>query len=80
MYYNQYPYNIFNQGMLANYSYISVEQQRALQHEVEQEENILKMRKAIADYCDAAKKVTPDYHEFAMWSCLEEIVGQMMKG
>ncbi len=80
MYYNQYPYSIFNQSMLATYSTILVEQQRELQHEAEQEDNILKMRRAIADYCDAAKKVTPDYHESAMWNCLEEIVGQMMKG
>ena len=80
MYYNQYPYNIFNQVMLANYSSISVDQQGALRHETEQKENILKMRKAIADYCDAAKKVTPDYHECAMWNCLEEIVVQAMKG
>ena len=80
MNYNQYPYNIFNQSMLARYLAVSTEQQRMLQHETEQKENILKMRKAIADYCDAARKVTPDYHECAMLNCLEEIAVQAMKG
>lgn len=48
------------------------------QHHVEQQRNIVDMRKAISDYCRAARKITPDYHQKAIESCLEEILGQAL--
>lgn len=76
MFYNQYPYNIFNQNFLAEYM---TQQQRfneIQQHHMEQQKNIIDMRKAISDYCKAAKKVSPDYQQEAMDQCLQEIMIQ----
>ena len=72
MNYTDYPYNIFNQNSLLNY-----EQQIACQqHQIEQQKNIAEMRKAIRDYCEAARKVSPGYQQMAIDQCLQEIIIQ----
>ena len=68
MYYNQYPYNIFNLALLQQ-----IEQQNYHQ---EQQQQIMKMRKAIRDYIDAARQVAPEYQQEAINQCLEEILLQ----
>ena len=79
MFYNQYPYNIFNHNSLDEY----IRQQQKINeekmHHMEQQKNIIEMRKAIKDYCKAAKMVTPDYHQQAMNACLEEIMLQAIQ-
>ena len=37
------------------------------------------MKKAIADYCKAARKVAPDYQQIAINECLQEIILQATK-
>ena len=37
------------------------------------------MKKAIADYCKAARKVSPDYQQIAINECLQEIILQATK-
>lgn len=37
------------------------------------------MRKAIRDYCEAARKVSPEYQQMAIEQCLQEIVIQASK-
>lgn len=77
MTYNQFPYNIFDQNSIEGY----IGQQHNMlqeQHHSEQQRNIVDMRKAISDYCRAARKITPDYHQRAIESCLEEILGQAL--
>ena len=76
MFYNQYPYNIFNQNTLAQYMRQQQQMQEMQKHHEEQQKNILDMRKAISDYCNAARKVSPDYQQEAINQCLQEIMIQ----
>ena len=77
MNYNNYPYSIFNQSSLLNYGQQNINSLQ--QHQAEQQRNILDMRKAIKDYCEAARKVSPEYHQMAIDQCLQEIVIQASK-
>lgn len=79
MFYNQYPYTIFNQSSLDAYIKQQLEINEEKKHHMEQQKNIIEMRKAIKDYCKAAKMVTPDYQKQAMNACLEEIMLQALK-
>lgn len=74
MNYSDYPYNIFNQNSLLNYGQQNIINLQ--QHHAEQQKNILEMRKAIRDYCEAARKVSPEYQQIAIDQCLQEIVIQ----
>lgn len=78
-YYNQFPYDIFNQNALNAFIENQQRNDAINQHHSEQQQNIMKMRKAISDYCDAARRVTSDYREQAMNACLEEIMLQAAK-
>jgi len=49
------------------------------QHHAEQQKNIVEMRKAIQDYYEAARKVSPEYQQIAIDQCLQEIVIQASK-
>ncbi len=79
MFYNQYPYNLFSQeiieSMLKSQQSININQL----HHIEQQENIMHIRKAISDYCDAARKVSPDYQQIALKACIDEIMIQAAK-
>lgn len=76
MFYNQYPYNIFDPNAIEVYI---KNQQMIEQHHNEQQRTILEMRKAIADYCSAARKITLDYQQQAFNACLDEIMIQAIK-
>ena len=74
MNYSEYPYNIFNQSSLLSFGQQNT---YSLQkYHVEQQKNIVDMRKAIRDYCEAARKVSPEYQQIAVDQCLQEIVIQ----
>lgn len=75
MIYQNYPYGIFN----PNYLNIYQEHQREIQRQWEQNKNIADMVKAISDYCEAARKVHPDYQQVAYNACLAEIFNQAAK-
>ena len=79
MFYNQYPYSIFNQNTLAEYMRQQQQMQELHKYHEEQKKNIRDMRKAISDYCDAARKVSPAYQQAAMEQCLQEIALQATK-
>lgn len=67
--YNQ----IFNQQYV-NQNYLKNIQ---LQHDAEQQYEIAKAVKALHDYCDAAKKITPEYQQQAFWACATAILEEM---
>lgn len=77
MNYTDYPYNIFNQNSLLNFGNQNVNDYQ--QYHEEQQKNIIEMRKAIRDYCEAARKVSPEYQQIAIERCLQEIVIQASK-
>ena len=77
MSYSDYPYNIFNQSSLLNYGQQNSNDYQ--QYHVEQQKNIIEMRKAIRDYCESARKVSPEYHQIAINQCLQEIMIQADK-
>lgn len=72
MNYNTYPYGIFNPQYLSQYQ----AQQMEAQRNQEQQKNIRDMVKAISDFCEAARKVHPDYQQTAITFCLAEILRQ----
>ena len=73
MYLENYPYNIFNPRYFEQ-AYI---QQLENQRNMEQQKNIYDMVKDISDYCEAARKIHPDYQQRAIEACLQEIIRQM---
>ena len=75
MMYQNYPYGLFNQDYLQDYQ----AQQREAQRQWEQNKNIADMVKAISDYCEAARKVHPDFQELAFNACLAELCAQAAK-
>ena len=75
MMYQNYPYGLFNQDYLQAYQ----AQQREAQRQWEQNKNIADMVKAISDYCEAARKVHPDFQEMAFNACLAELCIQAAK-
>ena len=67
---------IFNQNTLAEYTRQQQQMQEIQKHHEDQQKNIMDMRKAISDYCNAARKVSPDYQQEAINQCLQEIMIQ----
>ena len=74
--FNQYPYSIFNQTMLRDNVFFTSSFDN---YHNEQMQYIMEMRKAIADYCRAARKVQSDYQQIALEHCLQEIILQSQK-
>ena len=74
MMYQNFPYGIFNQDYLNAY-----QMQKEAQRQWEQNKNIADMVKAISDYCEAARKVDPDFRQIAFNACLAEILNQSAK-
>lgn len=68
-----YPYGIFNINALKT-SNLEVNKEYI---EIEQQKNIANMVKAISDYCNAARKVIPEYRQQAFNLCSLEILRQM---
>lgn len=73
MNYNSYPYGIFNPQYLNQFQ----AQQMEAQRNQEQQKNIADMVKAISDFCEAARKVHPDYQQTALSFCLAEVTRQI---
>lgn len=73
---NQNIYNIFNPYYF-NQDYIR--QQQEQQFHYDQQVEIMKMLKAIDDFCDAYRKVAPQYREQAQQASITEIWRQMQK-
>jgi len=73
--YSNYPYGIFNPEVMR----ARLAQQQEAQRQWEQNKNISDMVKAISDYCEAARKVDPDYQQAAFDACWSEIVRQATK-
>lgn len=72
MNFNAYPYGIFNPQYLNQFQRQQMEAQRNL----EQQKNVYDMVKAISDFCEAARKVHPDYQQTAITYCLAEVLRQ----
>ena len=79
MFNNQYPYNIFSQNEINTYIAATQREADILKHNSEQQKNILQMRKAIRDYIEAARKITPDFQQEAFSQCMDEILLQAAK-
>ena len=75
MTYQNYPYGLFNQDYLNAYQ----GQEREAQRHCEQNQNIADMVKAISDFCEAARKVHPDFQQMAFNACLAELSIQAAK-
>lgn len=43
----------------------------------EQMVNILKMKKAIKDFCEAYRQVLPNYRQLAQTECFQELMTQL---
>ena len=68
---------IFNQKFV-NPSYL--QQLQLQQYHAEQQQEIAKAVKALHDYCDAARKIAPEYRELAMRECVAAILMEMGRG
>lgn len=75
MQYIDYPYGIFNTSGIQQYDAYSLQKI----HNAEQQKHIAEMVKAISDYCDALRKITPDYQQAAIDACFAELFAQMSK-
>ena len=75
MNYYDNPLNIFNPNVMNNLNFQLQQCEQQKKH-WEQQENIIKMRKAIADYCEARRKLLPEYYQQAQEACLMEIAMQ----
>ena len=67
---------IFNQRYV-NPAYL---QQLQMQHHAEQQQEISKAVKALHDYCDAARKIAPEYQQQAFCACAAAILEEMGRG
>lgn len=67
---------IFNQQYV-NESYL--QQLQMQQYHNQQQQEIAKAVKALHDYCDAARKIAPEYHQQAFWACATAIVEETNK-
>lgn len=74
MSYNQYPYAMFNPTyMNAEYLQRLVRQK----NEIEQNQKIAEMVKAVKDLCEASRHIQPEYQERAMAACWIELARQI---
>lgn len=77
MSYSQYPYNVFNQELLADQARQQMIIYEQIRYQNEQLKYILEMKKAIDDFCSAAKKVSPEYQQYAMNVILADVLNRM---
>ena len=68
---------IFNQQYV-NPSYLLQLQQE--QYHNQQQQEISKAVKALHDYCDAARKIEPEYQQQAFCACAAAILEEMGRG
>lgn len=73
MSYNQYPYTMFNPAYM-NAEYL--QQLERQKNEIEQNQKIAEMVKAVKDLCEASRHIQPEYQERAMAACWIELARQ----
>lgn len=71
-------YNQLFNPQYANQDYF--QQLHWQQHDAEQRNEIINAVKAIHDYFDAARKITPEYQQMAFNACIAAVVTEMDKG
>jgi hypothetical protein len=74
MNYNQYPYAMFNPAYM-NAEYL--QQLERQKKEIEQNQKIAEMVKAVKDLCEASRHIQPEYQERAMAACWIELARQI---
>ena len=74
MNYNQYPYAMFNPAYM-NAEYL--QQLERQKNEIEQNQKIAEMVKAVNDLCEASRHIQPEYQERAMAACWIELARQI---
>ena len=74
MNYNQYPYAMFNPAYM-NAEYL--QQLERQKNEIEQNQKIAEMVKAVKDLCEASRHIQPEYQERAMAACWIELARQI---
>lgn len=74
--YNQYPYNLFNPNYINNYNNQQIEAQRKYW---EQQGKIRDLVKALHDFLDAAKDISPEYQQQAFEACCAMVAAQAAK-
>ena len=74
MSYNQYPYTLFNPVYMNSEYLQQLERQR---NEIEQNQKIAEMVKAVKDLCEASRHIQPEYQERAMAACWIELARQI---
>lgn len=62
---------IFNQQYVNHNYLLQIQQQK---YHTEQQMEIQKAVQALHDYCDAARKIAPEYRQMAVQKCIEAIV------
>lgn len=67
---------IFNQQYV-NKAYL--QQLQIQRYHAEQQQEIAKAVKALHDYCDAARRIAPEYQQQAFCSCAAAILEEMSK-
>lgn len=73
MSYNQYTYTMFNPSYM-NAEYL--QQLERQKNEIEQNQKIAEMVKAVKDLCEASRHIQPEYQERAMAACWIELARQ----
>ena len=74
MNYNQYLYAMFNPAYM-NAEYL--QQLERQKNEIEQNQKIAEMVKAVKDLCEASRHIQPEYQERAMAACWIELARQI---
>ena len=67
---------IFNQQYV-NEAYL--QQLQIQQYHAEQQQEIAKAVRALQDYCDAARRIAPEYQQQAFCACASAILDEMSK-
>ena len=67
---------IFNQQYV-NEAYL--QQLQIQQYHAEQQQEIAKAVRALHDYCDAARRIAPEYQKQAFCACVAAILEEMSK-
>ena len=74
MNYNQYPYSMFNPAYM-NAEYL--QQLERQKNEIEQNQKIAEMVKAVKDLCEASRHIQHEYQERAIAACWIELARQI---
>lgn len=71
---------LYDQNQMFNQQFVNpayIQDLQARLHHQEQTQEIAKAVKAIKDYCEAIKKITPDYREQAFCACATVVLEEL---